>query len=394
MTISSVFLPRAENATDGLWGVATSSVNWCETDYTFSFYIAEFFNTWSSFCMIAFGIFGQWSLNYLHKNLNTKSKSKENIYDPLLSQPGLLGLDRLWYTWFALQIVGWGSIAFHASLQWWSQAFDEVPMVWTAIIQLTTCMVGSYDPFPLASPGTPLTGWKSYLIPPLRRNSRGEAYTPIISTAFLIHAVTCSLLVTLFRGPSQFLVFHLLFGSVEVAGFYFAFKFTQDAKKPSNPRGVSFIQDRYSEAEYKYLEQKHKSDMGKLHKRGLFLYASAIAIWSIDLNFCDYISKVPVLYPDLAAFVAGEGIQWVETTFNPQGHAWWHLLVSVGFYHLGVLATYDRLLAGYRAFWEGIERGEPGCLELLKEENVKGRDVVRKGDVPVVQWIGRFDIAY
>ncbi|KAJ6256907.1 hypothetical protein Dda_7790 [Drechslerella dactyloides] len=393
MTISFIFSPRPENEGTGLWGVPTSSVNWCEQDYTISYYVAEFFNTFSSLCMVFFGLLGQWSLRRLSPPSQTTSKDITAIYDPLLAHPSLLGIDRIWLTWFALQLVGWGSVAFHGSLQWWSQAFDEVPMVWTAIIHLTTCLVARGEPFPLAVPKTYLrqvTGLKAYLIPSLRRDAAGNWYTPVISAAFLLHAVTCSLLVTLFRGPSQFLIFHVLFGSVELAGFFLTFSMYRDSRKPGAETAFAYCRDECGAAEYKGLVQRHREDVRKLHNRGVWIYVTAIVIWSTDLNFCDYVSQIPVTYPDLAGFLAGGAgeLHWVTTTVNPQGHAWWHLLVSIGFYHLGILATYERVLAGYREFWLGVARGEEGCMELLSEDKTRGRRVAGKGDVPVVEWIG------
>ncbi|EPS36616.1 hypothetical protein H072_9836 [Dactylellina haptotyla CBS 200.50] len=388
MTISSIFLERPDNQTVGLWGTPTSSVNWCETDYTISYYVAEFFNSMTSMCMVGFALLGQWSLRYLSKNINSKSNPKRDIYDPLLAHPSLLGVDRVWFTWFALQIVGWGSVAFHGSLQWWSQAFDEIPMVWCATIHLTTCLVARYDPLPLASSsGTKVGSLMRLFIPSLRRDSKGEPYAPIISTIFFIYAIACSLLVSLFRGPSQFLMFHILFGSVQFSGFFCTWAVSSKVLKESY-EGVAYIKDSYSEAEYKYLQQKHKDDISRLHRLGLTLYILAIIIWSLDLNLCDWMSNIPIVYPDLDSLLSGAGIKWVQTTFNPQGHAWWHFLVSSGFYHLGTMAAYDRILIAHRVFWEGVEKKDKGCLELLAANKVNGREVARKGDVPVIKWIG------
>ena len=97
--------------TKPFWGEPNSSVNWCENDYVFSQYIAEFWNSLSSLCMAAFGYYGR----------VTMPKSSN------------INLNRIWWTWFMLEIVGWGSVAFHGTLKWWSQALDEVPMVRIAI---------------------------------------------------------------------------------------------------------------------------------------------------------------------------------------------------------------------------------------------------------------------
>lgn len=58
------------------------------------------------------------------------------------------------------------------------------------------------------------------------------------------------------------------------------------------------------------------------------LYASAIALWFFDLNFC----------AELVAGFARVGLP------NFQLHAWWHLLVSGGFYALILVIAHERLI--------------------------------------------------
>lgn len=40
------------------WGEPTASVDWCEQNYTHSFYVAEWWNAVSSLSMVATGVFG------------------------------------------------------------------------------------------------------------------------------------------------------------------------------------------------------------------------------------------------------------------------------------------------------------------------------------------------
>ncbi|KAI7886378.1 ceramidase [Mucor mucedo] len=91
----------------GYWGNVTSSVDWCEENYTHCFYIAEFWNTISSFAMIALGLLG---VALHHQSLGW----------------------RLSNSYLLICVVGIGSVLFHATLQFEHQMWDEVPMIWCA----------------------------------------------------------------------------------------------------------------------------------------------------------------------------------------------------------------------------------------------------------------------
>ncbi|ORZ21175.1 alkaline phytoceramidase family protein [Absidia repens] len=106
----------------GYWGPATSSVDWCEENYKHSFYIAEFWNTISSFAMVVLGLLG---ILAHHKSLGW----------------------RLSNGYLMIVVVGIGSVLFHGTLQYEHQMWDEVPMVWTACYLLWVLLQeNGYEP--------------------------------------------------------------------------------------------------------------------------------------------------------------------------------------------------------------------------------------------------------
>ena len=89
----------------GYWGEKTANTNWCEEDYVVTSYIAEFGNTVSSLFVVFFGLYG----------LVKHAAWVETRY--VVS-----------FVFFI--IVGFGSVAFHATLWRTTQLFDELPMLW------------------------------------------------------------------------------------------------------------------------------------------------------------------------------------------------------------------------------------------------------------------------
>jgi len=89
----------------GYWGEKTATVNWCESDYTVTVYIAEFGNTLSSFAIVANGLYG------LYKHASFVET-------------------RYICCFLMFIVVGGGSAAFHGTLRRSMQMMDELPMVW------------------------------------------------------------------------------------------------------------------------------------------------------------------------------------------------------------------------------------------------------------------------
>ena len=152
---------------EGYWGPVSSSVDWCEMNYVKSHYIAEFWNSFSSFAMVTAGFLGVF-LNY---------KVSERRFKIAFSMVCVLGI---------------GSVLFHGSLLHWTQMCDEVPMLYAAmstmfiLLELNDC--------------EPKRKW--------------------LAPMLTLHCCMCTLLVALTSGMVQFVLFHLSFGSAEFFSLY------------------------------------------------------------------------------------------------------------------------------------------------------------------------------
>lgn len=94
--------------TVGFWGPRTASEDWCEPNYLHTWYIAEFYNFWSSVPIFLLGAFGV--------KLAMQQRWKQKLLWPLIG----------------LMIVGLGSMGFHGTLLKGGQALDELSMIWSA----------------------------------------------------------------------------------------------------------------------------------------------------------------------------------------------------------------------------------------------------------------------
>ena len=103
-----------------------ASIDWCEINYQVSDYIVEFWNTLSSFSFVAVGIL--------------------NIY--VLSKINGIFIEKF-ISWLYI-IVGIGSAAFHGTLKFNYQLWDEIPMVW--VISSYNIYRALYAYFTLFSP--------------------------------------------------------------------------------------------------------------------------------------------------------------------------------------------------------------------------------------------------
>jgi dihydroceramidase len=112
------------------------------------------------------------------------------------------------------------------------------------------------------------------------------------------YAALVTYLCTFTRGTLQFYLFQFSFGSLEFFSLYRCYRLSRKAKRTTARR---------------------------LFRAGMSLYAVAIVLWFIDIRFCGAMRALP-----------SYGIP------NPQLHAWWHVLVSGGFFLLVLLIAYER----------------------------------------------------
>ena len=121
-----------------------------------------------------------------------------------------------------------------------------------------------------------------------------------LRAALLAYALCATLSDAFTRGRLQFLAFQFSFGALELFCLLRVYRLSRD---PGNRR------------------------VRALFRVGVAMYLGAIVLWFVDLRFCNFIS----------ISLPAHGIP------NPQLHAWWHVLVSCGFYLLLIVVGYDRL---------------------------------------------------
>jgi len=98
------------NTTAYYWGAPTASLDWCEPNYVKSVYIAEFWNTLSSLYLSLLAVFGL--------ALSTYYRAETRVA----------------LAHVCLFVVGVGSAMFHATLLYWCQLLDELPMIYGSLV--------------------------------------------------------------------------------------------------------------------------------------------------------------------------------------------------------------------------------------------------------------------
>lgn len=235
------------NSTDGYWGPPTSSIDWCESNYTFTPYIAEFHNTLSSLAIVFAGLAGI----LLHK-----------CPFPFAVAFG------------CIICVGLGSSAFHLSLKKESQWTDEVPMLYSALSFAFITVCQRYN-----------------ISQPMRK---------IIGFVLVLYAVGTTLLVTLTEGEWQFKMFHLSFGLVEIYTLVqigiitYSFQKSSITSEPISNSSISKLSSKpisrpISNTSISNL--KSNTSIFHLGITGFASYILGVLVWFIDLFHCNTLTQ-------------------------------------------------------------------------------------------------------
>jgi len=141
-----------------------------------------------------------------------------------------------------------------------------------------------------------LVTWMAYLLVETGPSRRLGWWFPALLVTYVVIA---TLSAALTRGGMQFAVFHLTFGFLELSCLV---RVAWLALQPENGR------------------------VRRIFWLGLGCYGLGVGLWFVDLKDC----------PLLSVTLPSVGIP------NPQLHAWWHVLVSVGFFLLLQVVSADR----------------------------------------------------
>ncbi|CAB3985744.1 alkaline ceramidase 3-like [Paramuricea clavata] len=280
--------PLVDNV--GVWGIPTSTLDWCEENYAVTRYVAEFWNTITNYFMVV---------------------------PPLLAalRCHQLGLDtRFLLSFLSFMGIGVGSTLFHATLQYKMQLLDELPMIYCTYIMLYCVLACDNEP---------------------RKKNVG----------LKLFLTVCNILVTVvyvvFVNP---LIFQWVYGlSVAVliistvhSARYHRFIYISFLDLYCTPNLVLmhtsyfliFVKsnNKNEKKEVHFSSRKHNVSQG-LSFSAFVCYGIGFILWNIDNAFCTHVRYFRGLIP------------W---PFNALGqlHGWWHCFAAFGGY-FQILYTID-----------------------------------------------------
>ncbi|KAJ6469651.1 ceramidase [Mycena vitilis] len=230
----------------GFYGKTTATIDWCEANYQFSYYVAEMANTFSNLFTLAFAIYG----GYL---------STTQYLPPRFMLGYIARLPA-----FGIGLVGLGSFWFHATLLFQAQLADELPMIYVCATTLW-CLFDTSLGFT----------WET-------------TRTRLLTVAAAVFSILFSWSYYINRNPVYHqVVFGILLLSIAFRIYYLLTKPDVGKRVPAEKRAA----------------------ISKLFSLGVAQFVLAFVLWNLDNIFCDTLTrwKVAVGWP--LAFLL-EGHSW------------------------------------------------------------------------------------
>jgi hypothetical protein len=288
-----------------------STVDWCEQNYILSEYVAEYWNTLTGLCLIVSGV-----LYYKNNYDWIRASRYQNVFTRL---SGLL------------VFVGVGTMLFHGTLYYQYQLLDELPMIYLANEYLGLLLL-------LRTTGESIN-LKQYdrLIAVIKYST---IMVPIIILSYFLHSslqvLTFHLTLKVAEGSVLFVLYRLskslnrivyskIYITQDILKRQRTFEKTQKMMsstpgtiginvynrfKRHNPLSDSVLINIVQTKIKKYLDLRNRLNF--VTNIGIYIYGSSIAIWCLENMFCRHLQPF-------------------------QLHAIWHVLSSIGVYHLNLL---------------------------------------------------------
>lgn len=226
----------------GYWGPVTATIDWCETNYAWSPFVAEFWNTLSSLAIFFAGMYG-WHIAVVD------------------------GLEmRFQVSQLLVASVGVGSACFHCTLRHVEQQCDETPMVLTLLNWFYELFADTWE-----------------------GNSFLKAAMPVL---LVVYGVAFALLHNSYRWTTFFQVHFAAGALINLARCIYV----------SREKGLS--------------------PANGLLKRATIATVLATFFWMTDFHFCSKLQSGEVP--------------------NPEGHAWWHVLIAYAILQCTSFSIYRR----------------------------------------------------
>lgn len=285
------------NFTNINFNILKSTVDWCEHNYAVTKYVAEYWNTLSGISLIVSGLY--FYIN--NKEWIQISKFNYEIRTVIHST--------IW--------VGIGTMLFHMTLKYPFQLVDELSMLFLAnnylylLLKLYTTRVcihkntiKTIEDFQSVFPIFVIALIFSYFRSSILQIGLFHLYLKVFEVSIIV------LLYSLSKGLNKVAYF-------QINQNYEKYK----DKSISSISSVSNVSRLYNLNKYKnhtilnaiQIDIKGyvtlRKELSKSIKIGLFFYITSLLMWVIENNFCDYVESL-------------------------QLHAIWHVLSSIGLYHL------------------------------------------------------------